>query len=68
VDQEDHPGGVKADYYYPHMPPGVSETSSNFPPFLKGGRGDFMALPFDRNLKSFARELRKNMTDAERAL
>ena len=38
------------------------------PPFSKGGRGDFMALPFNRNLKSFARELRKNMTDAERAL
>ena len=27
-----------------------------------------MALPFNRNLKSFARELRKNMTDAERFL
>jgi very-short-patch-repair endonuclease len=25
-------------------------------------------LPFNRNLKYFARELRKNMTDAERAL
>jgi len=27
-----------------------------------------MALPFNRNLKSFARALRKNMTDAEHAL
>jgi very-short-patch-repair endonuclease len=27
-----------------------------------------MVLPFNRNLKSFARGLRKNMTDAERVL
>lgn len=29
---------------------------------------DFQMLPYNRDLKSFARELRKNMTDAEKAL
>jgi very-short-patch-repair endonuclease len=46
------------------------------PPLVKGGicrefgacglRDFRMALPFNKELKEFARELRKNMTDAER--
>jgi very-short-patch-repair endonuclease len=39
------------------------------PPFLKGGQGGFVGgLPFKRNLQPLARELRKNMTEAERYL
>jgi very-short-patch-repair endonuclease len=38
------------------------------PPFLKGGGGDFKVLPFNKKLKPLARQLRKNMTEAERAL
>ena len=38
------------------------------PPFPKGGRGGFLMLPYNKNLKQLARELRKNMTDAERRL
>jgi very-short-patch-repair endonuclease len=39
-------------------------------PFSKGGfRGIFtVPLPFSKRLKEFARELRRNMTDAERRL
>jgi very-short-patch-repair endonuclease len=38
------------------------------PPFLKGGRGDFIMLPFNKKLKPFARNLRSNMTDAEQLI
>ena len=38
------------------------------PPILKGGRGGFIVLPYNKNLKESARVLRKNMTDAERRL
>ena len=38
------------------------------PPVLKGGRGGFIVLPDNKNLKNLARNLRKNMTDAERRL
>jgi hypothetical protein len=47
--------------------------SSAFPPFLKGGQGGFSKpiysrmLPYNKKLKTLARELRKNMTDAEGA-
>jgi hypothetical protein len=41
---------------------------ANHPTLLKGGRGDFIVLPLNRNLNAFARELRRNMTDAERTL
>ena len=34
----------------------------------KGGWGGFIVLPYNKNLKKHARELRKNMTDAERRL
>jgi hypothetical protein len=39
-------------------------------PFSKGGfRGIFaVPLPFSKRFKEFARELRRNMTDAERGL
>jgi very-short-patch-repair endonuclease len=40
-----------------------------FPPYVKGGQGGFggfhTMLPFNRTLKAYARDLRKNMTDAE---
>ena len=36
-------------------------------PFLKGEREGFM-LPYNKNLKQYARQLRENMTDAERKL
>ena len=44
-----------------------------FPPFVKGGRGDLggdflEVLPFNRTLKAFARDLRRDMTDAESSL
>ncbi len=47
-----------------------ADALGNFSPFLKGGsRGDlFVGLPFKRGLQPLARELRKNMTDAERQL
>ena len=40
----------------------------SLPPFLKGGWGGFLMLPYNKNLKNFARDLRKNMTDAEKRL
>ena len=40
-----------------------------FPPLRKGGQGGFHTmLPFNRTLKAYARDLRKNMTDAENFL
>jgi very-short-patch-repair endonuclease len=40
-----------------------------FPPYVKGGRGDFLeVLPFNRTLKAYARDLRRDMTDAESSL
>jgi very-short-patch-repair endonuclease len=42
--------------------------NSRSPPFLKGGRGDFSMLPFNKKLKPFARKLRSNMTDAEQLI
>ena len=44
-----------------------------YPPFFKGGQGGFSQaltkmLPYNKKLKNLARELRKNMTDAERRL
>jgi very-short-patch-repair endonuclease len=44
------------------------EAGGFFSPFSKGGRGDFIVLPYNKNLKDLARVLRKNMTDAERRL
>ena len=38
------------------------------PPFVKGARGDSIMKPYNKNLKQPSRELRKNMTDAERLL
>ena len=38
------------------------------PPFYKGGPGGFYMLPFNKSLKASARNLRKNMTGAERRL
>ena len=40
-----------------------------FPPLKKGDKGDFKnMLPYNNSLKKYSKELRKNMTDAERAL
>ena len=44
-----------------------------FPPFIKGGRGDFLKLRnrfllYNNELKNSARHLRKNMTESEREL
>jgi very-short-patch-repair endonuclease len=38
-----------------------------FPPFVKGGLGGIFPinLPFNKDLKGFARDLRKNMTETE---
>ena len=37
-------------------------------PISQRGRGGFLMLPYNKNLKNLARNLRKNMTDAERRL
>ena len=53
------------------MPPAFSKGGGQgffTPPFSKGGLGGFIVLPYNKNLKKHARELRKNMTDAERRL
>jgi len=41
-------------------------TALSVPLYERGIQGDFMRLPYSKGLKPFARELRKNMTDAER--
>jgi len=37
-------------------------------PFTKGGLGDFLMISYNKKLKYRSRELRTNMTDAERRL
>ena len=41
----------------------------NFPPFGKGGSGGIgIMLPYNKRLQKYSRELRKNMTEAEKLL
>ncbi len=43
--------------------------NSIVPPLAKGGEGvEIIMLPYDKRLRPVSRELRKNMTDAERLL
>ena len=50
----------------PNSPNDERGVRDHFPPFLKGGlRGDYQVLPYNKNLKKFARELRSNQTEAE---
>jgi len=37
-----------------------------FPPFAKGDTGGFPMLPYNKNLKEHSRQLRKDMTEAEK--
>jgi very-short-patch-repair endonuclease len=48
-------------------PKGEEEWSRDFPLCKRGIEGDSM-LPYNRNLKELSRQLRGNMTDAERLL
>ena len=38
------------------------------PPFLKGGAGGIKMLPYNKDLKEHSRDLRRNMTEAEKLL
>ncbi|OPX32074.1 hypothetical protein B1H10_07985 [candidate division KSB1 bacterium 4484_188] len=40
----------------------------NNTPFRKGGKGDLKMIPYRKDLKAVTRDLRKNMTDAEKLL
>src|SRR3990172_11084501 len=38
------------------------------PPLLKGGQGGIKMLPYNKDLKEHSRDLRRNMTEAEKLL
>jgi len=38
------------------------------PPFLKGGAGGIKMLPYNKDLKEHSRDLRRNMTEAEKLI